>query len=113
MSGCCTIVGRCNHLLSHCPRGESDQRRESALHRLCAVGQGALKRAPVVAIKMDVEGHEYKILRHVWERSPSALCKLSIMAIEWHERMMESDQGGAQEWTKRLQSCNTPVIHWA
>ena len=58
---------------------------------------------------MDVEGHEYKILRHVWERSPSALCKLSIMAIEWHERMMESDQGGAQEWTKRLQSCNTPV----
>ena len=45
MSGCCTIVGRCNHLLSHCPRGESDQRRESALHRLCAVGQGAFKKA--------------------------------------------------------------------
>ena len=75
----------------------------------------AHQRSHFVAVKLDVEGLEYKLLRHMLQYYSHALCKCKLLAIEWHERMMLEEQGSAQQLTSTLtaEPCGVPVLQWA
>jgi len=74
----------------------------------------ATQRSPFVAVKLDVEGLEYKLLRHMLQYYPHALCKCKLLAIEWHERMMLGERGSALKLTSALtaEPCGVPVLQW-
>ena len=44
--------------------------------------------APFVAVKLDVEGYEFKLLRRLFVTQPRALCDLYAIGIEWHENRL-------------------------
>ena len=75
----------------------------------------AHQRSHFVAVKLDGEGLEYKLRRHMLQYYSHALCKCKLLAIEWHERMMLEEQGSAQQLTSTLMAepCGVPVLQWA
>lgn len=41
-----------------------------------------------VALKMDIEGSEFRLLHHLLLTQRRALCGLGVLAVEWHEAAM-------------------------
>jgi len=77
-----------------------------------------LASSDVVAVKMDIEGSEYQVLRHLLLTQPRALCRLSVLAVEWHEQMMTASDlprnlSGAFQWLlSGQQGCDIGFIKW-
>ena len=70
---------------------------------------------PFFAIKMDLEGFEYTLLPQMLRRSQrEELCKVDVLAIEWHERMMPVHSGKTAEFFAQLAElrCNVTVLMW-
>ena len=66
-----------------------------------------------MAIKIDVEGFEYKLLPHLLQTNRDAACALSVAAIEWHGRMMPTGTAptGKVKW-RLAKQCNTTLLDW-
>ena len=82
---------------------------------------------PFIAMKLDVEGFEYTLLRNLLKRvthtglqpnkstSRQALCDIAVLAVEWHEKTGAADYKGRTEvLMKSLQqpNCHTIVLKW-
>lgn len=71
-----------------------------------------------VAVKMDVEGSEYRLLRHLLLTQPSLLCRLDVLAMEWHASRMTaaarlpSNLSAALAWLLSAPGCNVSVVDW-
>lgn len=66
-----------------------------------------------VAIKLDIEGFEYRLLPHLLDSGSAAACSLSVAAIEWHGRMMPGQANtGHLKW-RLAHQCNTTLLNWA
>ena len=72
-----------------------------------------------VAVKMDIEGSEYHVLRHLLLTQPRALCRLSVLVVEWHEQIMTASESlprnlsSAFQWLlSKQQACNVGFITW-
>ena len=73
----------------------------------------------IIAVKMDIEGSEYHVLRHLLLTQPRALCRLSVLVVEWHEQIMTASEGlprnlsSAFQWLlSKQQACNVGFITW-
>ena len=73
---------------------------------------------PLVFVKLDVEGFEFQVLRSVLTTRPAALCRLSVLAIEWHnDRLTKAAAVPPQametlEWLMRGSSCGVELLRW-
>ena len=67
-----------------------------------------------VALKLDIEGFEFTLLKHLLEHSPRALCALEILAVEWHEHMVPKFAGHTAPLLRSLQheQCNVTTLRW-
>jgi hypothetical protein len=72
-----------------------------------------------VFVKLDIEGHEYEVLRHVIVTRPAAVCGLDILAVEWHGTGMSPASGlpvNATEtfkWLlKQRKECTVALVQW-
>ena len=71
-----------------------------------------------VAVKLDIEGHEYEVVRHVLLSQPRALCDLDILAVEWHEGGFTASAGlpgnstGVLKWLLEDSSCKVHLFQW-
>lgn len=66
-----------------------------------------------VGVKLDVEGAEYSIVRHLLLRHAAALCSIDLLAIEWHHhddaavtRLLEP----LLYWIVSDAGCERPVV---
>ena len=69
-----------------------------------------------VFVKLDIEGHEYKVLRHVIVTQPAAVCGLDILAVEWHAMPALGLPVNASEtfkWLlKQREECTVALVQW-
>jgi hypothetical protein len=68
---------------------------------------------------MDIEGAEFRVLRHVLLSQPAALCGLAVLAVEWHDKLMTraarlpANLSGAFRWLLSGQpGCDVGVVSW-
>lgn len=76
--------------------------------------EAQLAASAFVAIKIDVEGYEYTLLPWLYQHNASLLCRLNLVVIEWHERMMPAHRGETNRLTRLMESpsCRLPVVPW-
>jgi hypothetical protein len=71
-----------------------------------------------VAVKLDVEGHEFAFLTQTLIRNARALCGIDVLAIEWHAWAMQGSGIPARElrsvvaWMLRQPGCGVTVLGW-
>ena len=67
-----------------------------------------------VAAKIDIEGFEYELLRHVLLTQPRVLCSLGVLAVEWHENMVPKHAGATDKlaWLLEAPGCNVSLLPW-
>lgn len=67
-----------------------------------------------VAIKIDIEGSEFRVLRHVLLTQPGVLCRLNVLAVEWHGTLLQhhvpANLTQAFQWL--LAGCNVGHVSW-
>ncbi len=86
---------------------------------LAAVAANASGTA-LIALKLDVEGYEYKLLDHLLRRHARSLCRIDLLAVEWHERKMPSAVGESERLKRRIRRSaadrcagrTTAVLDW-
>ena len=70
---------------------------------------------------MDIEGHEYDVLRHVLLTHAQSLCRLDVLAVEWHEQLLSADAAAALpgnvtrafEWLLAgSKDCGVTILPW-
>lgn len=80
--------------------------------------QLAASKAKFVALKLDVEGTEFRLLRSVLLRNPKALCALDVLAVEWHPGRLIGKSAvpawarRAIEWLLNDESCKVQLLGW-
>ena len=69
-----------------------------------------------VAIKIDIEGSEFRVLRHVLLTQPGVLCRLNVLAVEWHEKLLQHHTPTPANLTQAfkwlLAGCNVGHVSW-
>ena len=77
----------------------------------------ATRGSSFVAVKIDIEGHEYQVLRHALISKPNALCNLDLLVVEWHEALLTKEADipanatAVFKWL--LQGCpRVTVVNW-
>ena len=79
---------------------------------------GLVRGSGFVAVKLDIEGHEYDVLRHILFSEPAALCRLDVLAVEWHEALMVAgtfhfNASEAFQWLLApRRGCNVSLLPW-
>ena len=65
-----------------------------------------------VGVKIDIEGSEYRVLRHMLLTQPHALCRLSLLAMEWHPQTVAPGVAlpAAFEWLLSQKGCDVGVV---
>jgi len=65
-----------------------------------------------VAVKIDIEGYEYTLLKQLLLTAPSVVCRLKLLVIEWHERMMPAHAGEAAHliWLMEQAECGVQLL---
>ena len=63
-----------------------------------------------VALKMDIEGFEFKLVDHLLNRHREAVCGVRLWAIEFHERLSALYHGHAEKLKKEMHKCGTLVL---
>jgi len=73
----------------------------------------------LVALKLDVEGYEFRLLKHMLLTTPRQLCgKVDVMAIEWHgghllkTRTVPNNTQDVLSWLLNDPLCNVSVVKW-
>jgi len=63
---------------------------------------------------LDIEAFEYRLLPHLLLSSPQTLCAVSLLVIEWHEKINAryEGKGDSLEWLLRQPECNMTVMRW-
>ena len=58
--------------------------------------------------------YEYTLLPWLYQHNASLLCRLNLVVIEWHERMMPAHRGETNRLTRLMESpsCRLPVVPW-
>jgi hypothetical protein len=67
-----------------------------------------------VAVKIDIEGYEYTLLKQLLLTAPSVVCRLKLLVIEWHERKMPAHAGEAAHliWLMKQAECGVQLLAW-
>jgi len=67
-----------------------------------------------IALKLDIEGFEFTLLPYLLLTNPRALCALSVMAVEWHERMVPKYHGVVAHlhYMMTHSFCNVTTLGW-
>ena len=68
-----------------------------------------------VAVKLDVESFEFRLLPHLLLGRPRSLCGgVDLLAVEWHEWLNPEYQNRAEplSWLMRQPECNVTVASW-
>ena len=75
---------------------------------------GLISSSDVAMLKMDIEGYEYTLLPQLLRADPAVVCKLALLVVEWHERMMPKHRGERIKLIRlfSLKRCNLTVVSW-
>lgn len=102
------------------PVGESGAFR-SVTVRTMAIGaffSQLVAASGFIAVKMDIEGSEFRLLRHLLLARPQLLCRLNVLAVEWHSELMTASAElpanltAAMQWLLRSPECGVGVVDW-
>jgi len=73
-----------------------------------------VKVSSFVAMKIDIEGSEYRTLAHMLLSNAKALCAVDLIAMEWHEGLGHNRKNDrkALEWLMGQPPCNRTLYGW-
>ena len=69
-----------------------------------------------VALKLDIEGFEYTLLPNLIYNAPAAMCRLSLLATEWHMKpgdlYRQTERYLIKSYLQRGPNCNVTLLDW-